>query len=90
MEGEALYVYDYVLYCEGSLKMVVIFLTVMMASHIVKKVSNFPVPSQDATKLYLAGNNIIISCEGVWLVTSLLETGKSLNFFYSVCKNSVL
>jgi hypothetical protein len=38
------------------------------------------------TKLSLAGNNLIISCqEGrVWLMTSRLETGKLLTYFYSV------
>ncbi len=45
------------LYYDGSwkLKKVVIILTVLMASHTVIKVSDFPVPSQDATDQTLPG-----------------------------------
>jgi hypothetical protein len=38
-----------------------------------------PLAGISLTKLSLAGNNLII-----WLVTSWLETGKSLPFYYSV------
>jgi hypothetical protein len=55
-------------------------------TYTVKKVNDFPVPSRDVTNQILLGwEKLNFSRPGrVWLVTSRLGTGKSLNLFYSV------
>ncbi len=56
------------------------------ALHCKKKVCGFPVPSRDVTNQTLPGQEYFnySRTERVWLVTSRLGTGKSINFFYSV------
>jgi hypothetical protein len=56
-------------------------------NYTVKKFNYFPVLSQDVTNQTLPGREKFnYSWSGrVWLVTSLLGTGKSSTFFYSVC-----
>ncbi len=48
-----------------------------------KKVSGFPVSSQDVTYQTLPGRELL-NYSRVWKVTSWLGTGKPLIFFYSV------
>ncbi len=57
----------------------------------VKNVIDFPVLSRDVTNQTLPGRKLLnySLLERVWLVTSRLETGKSLTFFYSVMKKNL-
>jgi hypothetical protein len=61
---------------------------VMIRRYTVKKVIVFPVPSRDVTNQTLPGRELLnFSLPGrVRLVRSRLGTGKTITFFYSVCK----
>jgi hypothetical protein len=86
-DGGGSFVYDYVLYCDESLKMVVI-LTVMMASHTVKRLAIYPSPAgTPLTKLSLAGNNLIIPGQRPGSLVSDIPAGdgKIANLFLQ-CK----
>ncbi len=63
-----------------------IFKTLKILTYTVKKVIVFPVPSRDVTDQTLPGGEYFNPSQPgrLWLVTSQLGTGKTINFFYSV------